>query len=85
VRASSTPTFALGRCWEWTATEFGPYPEFSADPYADYSVPWFAGHAELRGAGCWVTSPALSRPTYRNFFTPDRRDPFVGFRTARNR
>lgn len=85
VRASAHPAFALGRCWEWTATAFGPYPEFSADPYADYSLPWFTGHAELRGAGSWVTSAALARPTFRNFYTPDRRDPFVGFRTARTR
>jgi ergothioneine biosynthesis protein EgtB len=85
VRAAREPSFELGRCWEWTATEFGPYPGFSADPYADYSVPWFTGHAELRGAGSWVTSPALARATYRNFYTPDRRDPFVGFRTAQDR
>ncbi len=85
VRASGDASFTLGRCWEWTATEFGPYPEFSADPYADYSVPWFKGHAELRGAGSWVTAPALARPTYRNFYTPERRDPFVGFRTAQSR
>ena len=85
VRACGDASFALGRCWEWTATEFGPYPEFSADPYADYSLPWFKGHAELRGAGSWVTAPALARSTYRNFYTPDRRDPFVGFRTAQTR
>jgi ergothioneine biosynthesis protein EgtB len=85
VRGSREAPFALGRCWEWTATEFGPYPGFSADPYADYSVPSFKGHAELRGAGSWVTAPALARPTYRNFYTPDRRDPFVGFRTAKSR
>jgi iron(II)-dependent oxidoreductase len=85
VRASGHASFALSRVWEWTATAFGPYPEFSADPYADYSVPWFKGHAELRGAGSWVTAPALARRTYRNFYTPDRRDPFVGFRTAQSR
>jgi iron(II)-dependent oxidoreductase len=40
-------------------------------------------HAEVRGAGSWVTDAALARPTYRNFYTSERRDPFIGFRTAR--
>ncbi|MFM9885122.1 MAG: SUMF1/EgtB/PvdO family nonheme iron enzyme [Burkholderiales bacterium] len=84
VRASSEPAFRLGQCWEWTATWFAPYPDFTADPYKDYSVPWFDTHAELRGAGCMVTDPGIARPTYRNFFLPDRRDPFVGFRTAKD-
>ena len=83
VRASYAPGFQLGQCWEWTATWFAPYPGFAADPYEDYSMPWFHTHAELRGAGCMVTDPAIARPTYRNFFMPDRRDPFVGFRTAK--
>ena len=83
LRASGVPEFARGRCWEWTRDMFVPYPGFSADPYADYSVPWFRTHAEVRGAGSWVTDPALARPTYRNFFTPERRDPFIGFRTVR--
>ena len=83
LRASSDPRFDLGRCWEWTSDMFAPYAGFSPDPYADYSVPWFHTHAEVRGGGSWVTDPSLARPTYRNFFTPERRDPFIGFRTAR--
>jgi gamma-glutamyl hercynylcysteine S-oxide synthase len=83
VRASSDPEFQLGQCWEWTGTWFAPYPGFVADAYDDYSMPWFHTHVELRGAGCMVTDPAIARPTYRNFFTPERRDPFVGFRTAK--
>jgi iron(II)-dependent oxidoreductase len=84
LRASSDPRFKLGGCWEWTADTFEPYTEFTADPYADYSRPWFHTHAEVRGAGSWVTDPALARPTYRNFYTSERQDPFIGFRTARS-
>ena len=81
--ASAHESFVLGRCWEWTADSFAPYPGFSADPYADYSQPWFDGrHAEVRGAGSWVTDARLARPTFRNFYTPERCDPFIGFRTA---
>lgn len=82
MRASTDPRFRTGRCWEWTGDPFRPYPGFSPGPYADYSLPWFETHAELRGGGSWVTDPTLARATLRNFYTPDRRDPFVGFRTA---
>jgi iron(II)-dependent oxidoreductase len=83
LHAASQSGFARGRCWEWTCDPFAPYAEFSPDPYTDYSAPWFLTHAEVRGAGSWVTDAALARPTYRNFYTPERRDPFIGFRSAR--
>jgi len=84
LQASTRESFVLGRCWEWTADAFAPYPGFSVDPYADYSLPWFDGrHAEVRGAGSWVTDARLARASFRNFYTPERSDPFIGFRTAR--
>ncbi len=71
-----------GNVWEWTATPFAPYPGFVADPYKEYSEPWFDGrHMVLRG-GCWVTRSRLLRNTWRNFYTRDRRDVFAGFRTC---
>jgi len=82
LRAARTEGFILGDCWEWTASPFAAYPGFEADPYTDYSLPWFGSHAELRGAGSWVTDAVLRRLTFRNFYLPQRRDPFVGFRTA---
>lgn len=86
VHASGNSGFVVGRCWEWTADAFAPYPGFSPDPYADYSAPWFDGaFAEVRGAGSWVTAEGLARPGFRNFYAPERRDPFIGFRTARSR
>lgn len=71
----------IGNVWEWTATTFRPYPGFERDPYAEYSEPWFGDHQVLRG-GCFVTQPRLLRPTWRNFYTPDRRDVWAGFRTC---
>ena len=71
----------IGNVWEWTASEFQPYPGFSADPYKEYSQPWFGTHKVLRG-GCWATSSLLIRNTWRNFYTPDRRDVWAGFRTC---
>jgi iron(II)-dependent oxidoreductase len=71
----------IGNVWEWTASDFLPFAGFAADPYKDYSQPWFGSRKVLRG-GCWVTSARIARPGYRNFFTPDRRDVFAGFRTC---
>ena len=71
----------LGQVWEWTSSDFGPYPDFSPDPYEAYSEPWFGGRKVLRG-GSWATRSRLVWSTYRNYFTPDRRDVFAGFRTC---
>ncbi len=71
----------IGNVWEWTASDFLPFGGFSADPYKDYSQPWFGTRKVLRG-GCWATSARIARPAYRNFFTPDRNDVFAGFRTC---
>lgn len=71
----------IGNVWEWTASDFLPYTCFVADPYQDYSQPWFGSRKVLRG-GCWATSARIARPAYRNFFTPDRNDVVAGFRTC---
>jgi iron(II)-dependent oxidoreductase len=71
----------IGNVWEWTASDFLPFAGFAADPYKDYSQPWFGTRKVLRG-GCWATSARIARPAYRNFFTPDRNDVIAGFRTC---
>ncbi len=71
----------IGNVWEWTETAFGPYPGFVRDAYEEYSEPWFFTHKVLRG-GCWVTRGRLLRNTWRNFYPPDRRDVWAGFRTC---
>jgi gamma-glutamyl hercynylcysteine S-oxide synthase len=71
----------IGNVWEWTADWFQPYPGFSPDPYKEYSAPWFGDHKVLRG-GSYATSAALVNNTYRNFYTPERRDVYAGFRTC---
>jgi gamma-glutamyl hercynylcysteine S-oxide synthase len=70
-----------GNVWEWTQSDFLPYPGFVSDPYKEYSAPWFGTHKVLRG-GCWATRSRLIRATWRNFYRPDRRDVFAGFRTC---
>ncbi|MGZ3505858.1 MAG: selenoneine synthase SenA [Vulcanimicrobiaceae bacterium] len=71
----------IGNVWEWTSSAFAPYPAFVCDPYKEYSAPWFNDHAVLRG-GSWVTRGRLIHGAWRNFYRPDRSDPFAGFRTC---
>jgi iron(II)-dependent oxidoreductase len=71
----------IGNVWEWTADDFQPYPGFVVDPYKEYSAPWFGSHKVLRG-GCWTTRSRLIRTTWRNFYRPERRDVWAGFRTC---
>ncbi len=71
----------LGNVWEWTASAFLPYPGFAPGAYADYSLPWFETHRVLRG-GSFATRSRLLHNGLRNFFLPERRDVFAGFRSA---
>lgn len=71
----------IGNVWEWTSSDFQPYPGFVVDPYQEYSAPWFGTHKVLRG-GCWATRARLLRNTWRNFYRPERRDVWAGFRTC---
>src|SRR5829696_5931668 len=66
---------------EWTASDFTPYPGFVAGPYKEYSAPSFGNHKVLRG-GCWATRSRLISNSYRNFYMPERRDVWAGFRTC---
>ncbi len=78
---SDNTDFHWGELWEWTASVFEPYAEFSADAYRDYSAPWFHTHQSLRGAS-FATQARIRSPRYRNFYMAERDDMFVGFRTC---
>jgi iron(II)-dependent oxidoreductase len=71
----------LGNVWEWTADVFGPFPGFAPDDYKEYSEPLFGTTRVLRG-GAWTTRRRMITSTYRNYFGPERRDVFAGFRTC---
>jgi EgtB-related family protein len=71
----------IDNTWEMTSSAFEPFPGFVAGPYKEYSEPWFADHKVLRG-GCWATRSLLIRNNYRNFYKPDHRDVWAGFRTC---
>ncbi|WP_300558106.1 selenoneine synthase SenA [Limnohabitans sp. Rim8] len=79
--AANTQGFVWGQVWEWTSSDFAPYPGFVPHPYREYSEPWWQGHRVLKGA-CRATSQHLVDVRYRNFFVPERRDIFAGFRSV---
>lgn len=79
--ARSEAGLVWGQVWEWTASDFRPYPGFTPHPYRDYSAPWFGTHRVLRGASRF-TDALLVSPSYRNFFLPQRTDIPAGFRTV---
>ncbi len=74
----------IGDVWEWTASEFLPYPGFEAFPYPEYSAVHFGkGYRVLRG-GSWATAPIVARASFRNWDLPERRQIFAGLRCARD-
>ncbi|MEO3973805.1 ergothioneine biosynthesis protein EgtB [Streptomyces sp. CAU 1734] len=74
----------IGDVWEWTASDFLPYPGFAAFPYREYSEVFFGSdHKVLRGGSFGVDEVAC-RGTFRNWDLPVRRQIFAGFRTARD-
>ncbi|MFI5806203.1 ergothioneine biosynthesis protein EgtB [Streptomyces sp. NPDC051561] len=74
----------IGDVWEWTSSDFLPYPGFAAFPYREYSEVFFGPeHKVLRG-GSFAVDPVACRGTFRNWDLPVRRQIFAGFRTARD-
>lgn len=74
----------IGDVWEWTSSDFGGYPGFSAFPYAEYSEVFFGGDYKVLRGGSFGTDPAACRGTFRNWDYPIRRQIFSGFRCARD-
>ena len=74
----------IGDVWEWTSSEFLPYPGFRAFPYPEYSEVFFGDAYRVLRGGAWATRPGAIRGTFRNWDLPVRRQIFRGFRCARD-
>ncbi|TJZ57074.1 ergothioneine biosynthesis protein EgtB [Streptomyces piniterrae] len=74
----------IGDVWEWTASDFLPYPGFAAFPYREYSEVFFGSSYKVLRGGSFAVDPVACRGTFRNWDLPIRRQIFSGFRTARD-
>lgn len=74
----------VGDVWEWTSSDFLPYPGFTAWPYKEYSEVFFGPEYKVLRGGAFGVSPVACRGTFRNWDYPVRRQIFAGFRTARS-
>jgi ergothioneine biosynthesis protein EgtB len=61
----------VGNGWEWTRTEFKPFPGFAAMPfYPGYSANFFDGKHYVMKGGSPRTAACMLRRSFRNWFQP---------------
>ena len=75
----------VGNGWEWTATVFGPFPEFQPfEFYPGYSANFFDGEHYVMKGGSARTASCMLRRSFRNWFQPHYQYVYAGVRCVSN-
>jgi gamma-glutamyl hercynylcysteine S-oxide synthase len=74
----------IGHGWEWTSSDFQPYPGFTAFPYREYSEVFFGDEYKVLRGSSWATAPRVARGSFRNWDLPKRSQIFSGIRCAKD-
>ncbi|HET9308095.1 MAG TPA: SUMF1/EgtB/PvdO family nonheme iron enzyme [Candidatus Sulfotelmatobacter sp.] len=71
----------VGNGWEWTSTQFAPFPGFEPFPfYRGYSADFFDGKHFVMKGGSPRTAACMLRPSFRNWFQGHYQYVYAGFR-----
>ncbi len=78
----------IGDVWEWTSSDFLPYPGFTAWPYKEYSEVFFGSEYKVLRGGAFGVAPVACREHVPQLGLPDpaadlRRLPYRPRRRAR--
>ena len=73
----------MGNGWEWTSSEFAPFPGFRPmASYPEYSAEFFDSHHYVLKGASPATAKELVRRSFRNWFRPNYPYVYAKFRTV---